>query len=371
MRPLWAIRGEAVLNAPDIRRSAAIAGVADAVIAAIAGAVRLLLSILLVLLFVPGYATVPPAPRLKAQGRMTVRPVPLDARDPARRRVGRLTYLGGVALSSADPAFGGFSSLTVTGDRFTLLGDGGSFIAFRMGADWRIGDLRFGVLPDGPGTGWNKADRDSESMTLDPASGRIWVGFEDSNALWRYAPGFAQAEARARPQAMRKWPLAGGPESFVRLRDGRFVVIGETARWPHDRARAALLFAGDPTAVATPLFRFSYAPPAGYDPSDAAELPDGDLLVLNRRFALPYDFTAILTIVPRAEIAPGKTVRGTPIARFAAPLIHDNFEGVAVTREGDDTIVWIASDDNQSVLERSLLLKFRLDPDKRKAPPRN
>ena len=339
-------------------------------IAAIAGTVRLLLSILLVLVFVPGYATVPPAPRLKPNGRMTVRPVPLDAHDPARNRVGRLTYLGGIALSSADPAFGGFSSLAVAGDRFTLLSDGGSFITFRMTADWRVAELRFGILPDGPGTGWDKADRDSESMAVDPASGRIWVGFENYNALWRYAPGFAVAEARARPRAMADWPVNGGPESLVRLRDGRFIVLGETAHWPHSRARAALLFAGDPVAGPDTGFRFSYAPPAGYDPSDAAELPDGDLLVLNRRFALPYDFTAILTIVPRAEITPGKTVRGTPVAGFAAPLIHDNFEGVAVTREGKQTIVWLVSDDNQSLLQRSLLLKFRLEPDKTTAPPR-
>ena len=44
------------------------------------------------------------------------------------------------------------------------------------------------------------------------------------------------------------------------------------------------------------------------------------------------------------------------------PLIHDNFEGVAITREGRDTIVWLVSDDNQLFLQRSLLLKFKLDP---------
>jgi len=337
-------------------------------IAAIAGAVRVLLSILLVLLFVPGYAAMPPAPRLPASGRMTVRPVTLDAHDPARRQVGRLTFLGGIALASDAPAFGGFSSMRVAGDRFTLLSDGGTFITFRMDARWRIDRLRFGNLPDGPGTGWEKVDRDSESMAADPVTGRLWVGFEKYNAIWRYAPGLAAAEARARPQAMAHWPGNGGPESLVHLRDGHFVVLSETGRWPHEKGRAALWLTRDPTIDPSTGFRFSYRPPRGYDPSDAAELPDGDLLVLNRRFALPYDFTAILTIVPRAAIAPGRTVKGVPVARFAAPLIHDNFEALAVTREGADTIVWIASDDNQSMLQRSLLLKFRLDPAPHRAP---
>lgn len=333
---------------------------------------RPLLSILLVLLFVPDYATIPPVPRLRAEGRMTVRAVPLDADDPARRQVGRLTYLGGLALSSGDRAFGGFSSMHVEKGRFTLLSDGGTFIQFRLHRGWRIDALRFGNLPDGPGTGWEKTDRDSESMTVDPATGDVWVGFEYHNAIWKYAPGFARAKARAQPRAMARWPLSGGPEAMVRLRDGRFLVIGETARWPRHKDHAALLFDGDPTVDPSAGFRFSYAAPRHYNPSDVVELPDGDLLVLNRRFQLLYDFTAILTIVPRAAVAPGRTVTGIPIATFSAPLIHDNFEALAVTQEGADTIVWMASDDNQSILERSLLLKFRLNPPRTtKTPPRS
>jgi hypothetical protein len=83
--------------------------------------------------------------------------------------------------------------------------------------------------------------------------------------------------------------------------------------------------------------------------------------VLNRRFALPFSFSAKLTIVDPAAIRPGRLIKGTEIATLAAPLIHDNFEGVAVVREGNRTILWIVSDDNQSWMERTLLLKFRLE----------
>jgi hypothetical protein len=323
--------------------------------------VRILLSILLVLLVVPSYDMVPPAPRLASKGRMTVTPVMLDRHDPGRRSVGRLIFLGGVALASDDPAFGGFSSMRVAGDRFTLLSDSGNFIHFRMNRRWRVSDLHFGNLPDGPGTGWEKADRDSESTASDPATGQVWVGFENYNAIWRYSAGFRRAEASVRPKDMARWPYGGGPEAMVRLAEGHFIVFGETAHWPHRHAHAVRWFDRDPTIDPVSGFRFDYAAPHGYNPSDAVELPDGDLLVLNRRFELPYNFTAILTIVPRAAIAPDRTVPGKQIATFAAPLIHDNFEALAVTREGRDTIVWMASDDNQSILERSLLLKFRLE----------
>lgn len=286
--------------------------------------------------------------------------VPLDASDPTRAKVGALTYLGGVALSSSDGAFGGFSSLSVAGDLFTLLSDGGTIARFRMDGAFRVSEPRFGDLPAGPGRGWDKSDRDSESMTVDPVSGNVWVGFERANQIWRYAPGLAPPTAKAAPPAMTGWDDNGGAESVVRLHDGHFLVIAETDL-RHGGARSALMFAGDPVAHPDRGFRFAYRPPDGYDPSDAVELPDGRVLVLNRQFATPFTWSAILTLIDRRAMIPGAIVQGREIARFASPLTVDNFEGLAVTREGAATILWMVSDDNQFVLERTLLMKFRLD----------
>lgn len=290
------------------------------------------------------------------------RRVPLDSRDPARVRLGPLTYLGGVVLTSPDPAFGGFSSMRVMDDHFTLVSDNGNVVAFRMGADWRIRDPRFGDLPGGPGTGWKKEQRDAESLAWDSKSGRAWIGFERYNAIYRYDAALSRVEAFAAPPAMADWSVAGGPESMVRLRSGQFLVIAETARpkgWPD--ARIGLRFAGDPTEPHARPVRFGYAPPPGYNPTDIAELPDGRLLVLNRRLSLPDLFTAKLSVIDLRGVRAGGVVKGVEIATFARPLLHDNFEALAVTREGDATIVWIASDDNSEVWEQSLLLKFRLD----------
>lgn len=65
--------------------------------------------------------------------------VPLEPGDHARRRVGRLTFMGGVRLTSPDAAFGGFSALAVTGDRVTLLSDGGGHRALSSRERWRRG----------------------------------------------------------------------------------------------------------------------------------------------------------------------------------------------------------------------------------------
>ncbi len=307
----------------------------------------------------PGWTGDERLPELGHKATVTAARVPLDPDDVARRRVGALTYLGGVALASPDPAFGGFSSLSVIGDRVTLLSDGGNIVAFRLDRRGQVSEPRFADLPGGPGAGWDKRDRDSESMAVDPRSGQRWVGFERANAIWRYAAGFARAERMVRPAAMRRWRSNGGPESMARLRDGRFLVIAEEAtRGP---GREALVFAGDPTLGGRPAFRFRYLPPAGCDPSDVTQLPDGRLLVVNRWWGLPMRFESALVTIDPARIRAGALVRGTEIARLAPPLVHENFEGVAATVEQGRTVVWLTSDNDLSPWRLSYLLKFRLN----------
>jgi len=331
------------------------------------GAMRILLSVLLLLFLIPPWMGESQLPLLGADPVFEARPVVFDAADPVRRRVGQLTWLGGVELTSPDPTFGGFSSMHVAGDHFTLLSDSGNIVRFRMDSRWALSERGFAELPAGPGAGWLKEDRDSESMTADPGTGRIWVGFEGANAIWRYSPGLAHAELHSAPPAMADWPPNEGPEAMTRLPDGGFVVIAETQPWRHGRkrgkGRAAIRFAGDPTERPRAGFAFSYLPPRGYDPSDMTVLPDGRLLVLNRQFRLPFEFAAKLVVIDPAAIRPGVLVQGREIATLAKPLIHDNFEGLGISREGGATIIWICSDDNQLFLERSLLLKFRLEPD--------
>jgi hypothetical protein len=317
----------------------------------------------------PTASGIEPRPVLGDWPEIRAEPVLLDASDPGRRQVGALTYLGGLALTSRDPAFGGFSAMRVIGDRFTLLSDGGNIVDFRMGPELQPRDVRFADLP-GPGTGAIKRHRDSESLTWDPRTGRAWVGLENRNAIWRYDATLVHAERNAKPAAMADWSIAGGAEAMVRLQSGQFIVFSETARPKGLRdARIVLRFAGDPTEAKGAPLRFAYVPPAGYDPTDVAELPDGRLLVLNRRLSLSGLFTAKLSVIDIRGVRPGGVVRGVEIASFERPLLHDNFEALAITREGADTIVWIASDDNGQFWEQSLLLKFKLDRQARSPLP--
>lgn len=323
--------------------------------------VRILLSILLLLALLPSYSGEERVPLLPADPAIRAERVALDWLDPARARLGGLTFLGGVALTSPIRAFGGFSAMTIDGDRFTLLSDGGNVVQFRMDSRWQVDDAHAFPLSDGPGSGWTKLDRDSEALTRDPDTGRYWVAFERANQIWRYDPTFRRAEAHAAPREMAKWPTNGGAEGMARLRDGSFIVLAENQRGDAKGYHRALWFAGDPTQAGQRRFTFNYRGPKGYKPTDIAELPDGRLIVVNRRASLQDAFTAIITTIDRPAVRPGARAIGREIARFAAPVLHDNFEAVAAVREGRDTILWLASDDNQYAFQRSLLLKFRLD----------
>ncbi|WP_019515769.1 esterase-like activity of phytase family protein [Sphingomonas sp. Mn802worker] len=315
-------------------------------------------SIALVLALVPGWSGTDRLPIIASDAVVHAAAYVPDGGWP--RGIGALTPIGAVRLWSRDPAFGGLSALSIDRGVATLLSDGGNYVRISIRRN-RIVTHTAGAVPDGPGTGWSKETRDTESLAIGPAGGHAWVGYERANAIWRYSADLGRVEAHAKPAAMREWPMNGGAESMVRLNDGRFVVISEQARvHGKGRLRQALLFDGDPTAKATRVARFRYRAPDGYNPSDATVLPNGDLLVLNRRFHR-LRFDVVLVRIPPAEIRAGATVRGVEIARWGPPLLGENPEGLAVTQEAGHTILWIVTDNDLAWYRPTLLMKFRLN----------
>ena len=69
---------------------------------------------------------------------------------------------------------------------------------------------------------------------------------------------------------------------------------------------------------------------------------------------------AVLTIADARNLHAGAVIESREIARLQPPLTIDNMEGVSVTVENGQTIVWLVSDDNFSPLQQTLLLKFAL-----------
>jgi hypothetical protein len=294
---------------------------------------------------------------------VTATPVELYTGDPARRDLGALSYLGGWQLVGDVGWFGGLSSLHAEGNRLTAVSDAGAVTEFDVGRFGHISDAHILPIPAACGTGGDKADRDSEALAFDPLGGAWWIALEGRNAICRTDNRFAAAERYARPAAMAKWPFNYGPETLLRLSDGRFVVIAEGAA-DNGEVRDLIVFDRDPTDPATVPIRLSYRPPAGFSPTDATQLPDGRLILINRRFTPWSLFTARLTIVDPRQFRAGATIEGREIARFEPPVLPENYEGIATTQENGRTIIWVISDSNFATWQRTLLLKFAIDPTK-------
>ena len=106
---------------------------------------------------------------------------------------------------------------------------------------------------------------------------------------------------------------------------------------------------------------FTVARSEGFDITDGAFLPDGDLLLLERRFTFASGVAMRVRRIDGATIAPGRVADGPVL--FTAGMDHqiDNMEALDVWQRADGaTMVSLMSDDNHSLLQRNLYLEFRL-----------
>jgi hypothetical protein len=323
---------------------------------------RILLILLLFVLLIPGRHSQKDKAVIAGSLLVYARPVPLSSQTPPPRSIGPLQWRGSWVLKSRQSDFGGLSSMIVTADGSLLgLSDSGTLMGFRVGPAKTGGRPFLAPLPvRSAQRNWPNWKWDSESMIHDPVSGHYWVGFELIDWICRYSTGFARVESCATWPEMQAWPPTGGAEAMARLADGRFLVFGEMAEGQKG-GNDVLLFDGDPADPATARpHHLSYQGPQGFRPTDAVVIGGNRLLVLNRRVTFHEGFTGKIALVDLPPLRPGAVLEGREIAHLAPPLLADNYEAMAVSREGDDAILWVASDDNHLFFQRTLLLKFAL-----------
>jgi hypothetical protein len=300
---------------------------------------------------------------------VNARPLPsFDTRDRQHLRFGSLHYRSGLILTSRFPGFGGLSGLRLDakGERFISISDKGSWftgrIVYRGHEMTGLDDVEAAPMlgPDGrPITtrGWF----DSESIALDGPL--VYIGLERVNKVLRFdfSKGFTRSrgEEVPLPPAARKLPFNKGLEALVMVPKGlplagTLIAISERGLDAQGNLIAFLI--GGPTPG-----QFSVRRTGNFDVSDAVLLASGDLLVLERKFSWLAGIGIRIRRIALKSVAPGAVVDGPSI--FDADLGHeiDNMEGIDahVTPEGD-TVLTMVSDDNFSMLQRTLLLQFVL-----------
>ncbi len=282
--------------------------------------------------------------------------------------LGELRFVGAWLLDSPNRHFGSYSALVPLGDGTLLAGsDRGRMLHFSPpGSGGHV--LRFDYYAGQDED--TKRMVDLDSLTRDPATGRIWAGYEGTNQIERHDAGFG-AVARIKPPAMQTWSVNTGAEAMVRLRDGRFIVLAEDSpRWFVDTV-PGLLFPGDPVDGAAPK-KFRFVPPEGFKPVDMAQLPDGRVLILLRTvdWGFPPTFRGRLVVADPAKIEPGGEWPSETFAELVSPLPTDNYEGLAIEpAEGGGAVLWLISDDNDVHFQRTLLLKLEWRPNEKARGP--
>jgi hypothetical protein len=282
---------------------------------------------------------------------------PLDLPDlpPA----GGLRLLGGLQLDAGVIGFGGLSGLALAPDlTLTAVSDTGHWLTARLllagDRPIGIGDLRTGPLREVTGQplpGTRAGDAEAVLRTPDG----IWlVAFERLHRIRAYRALDGAALLVPEPPGLNLAPGNQGLEALAMLADGRLLAITEGLAVP-DAPGLMRAWIGRPG----PWQAIAYRPEPGFRPVDAAGLPDGGALVLERYFSLLGGFEGrLVRLSPAALQQP--VLQGDEILRLASPLPTDNYEAVAVTRWQGRTLIALLSDDNQSVLQRSLLLLFEL-----------
>lgn len=291
---------------------------------------------------------------------------------------GELEWAGEIELKSTHKRFGGWSGLAVNADGSGILAvsDEGYWLTSQLLYDEKgrlsgMGDAKIAPLLglDGkPLTG--KILADAEGLTVDgpdPLKSKAYVSFERQHRIWRYDLGKDGFEAKPEPilteRHLGKLNTNSGIEALTLLKprpnvkDARLLLVSENTRDPRGNVRAFI-------AEGRTLKRLSFRLHDPYHPTDIVRLPNGDFLLLERRFSLLAGAGMQLRLIREDSVRPGAVVDGDVLLDVGQRRSIDNMEGLAV-RQDEKGNIWIyaISDNNFNPLQRTILMMFRLKPE--------
>ncbi len=291
-----------------------------------------------------------------------------DPRDASHIRYGALEFRSGLVLTSPFRGFGGLSGLRLDkkGEQFIAVSDKGNWftgrIAYRGKVMTGLSDVKSAPMLDSDGRkitarGWF----DTESLARDGSA--LYVGLERVNQILRF--DFSKGGVRSRgevvpvPPEIGKLPFNKGLEALVFVPKGQplagtLIAISERGLDPSGNILCFLI--GGPSPG-----QFTAKRTGNFDISDAVLLPSGDLLLLERKFSLLEGVGIRIRRIPAKSIVPDAVIDGPTIFEVDLGYEIDNMEGIDVHVADDGaTVLTMVSDDNFSMIQRTLLLQFTL-----------
>jgi hypothetical protein len=289
-----------------------------------------------------------------------------EARDASRRQFGLLEFRGGIELTSKNADFGGISSIAMErdGQRFLAVTDKGRWLRARIryedGKPVGIDDAEMAPIlgPDGrPITA--RRWYDTEALAED--RGTVYVGIERVHQILKFDFRRHGLAARGHPLALphdiKGLPSNKGIEGLIVAPRGSALagaLVAFSERGLDEAGNIRGFIIGGPTPGS-----FAVKRSKDFDITDAAVTARGDVFILERKFSLLSGPGMRIRQVPISAIAPGMLVDGRVVIEADAGYQIDNMEGLALHQGvGGELILTVVSDDNFSMLQRTLLLQF-------------
>ncbi|HEX7776383.1 MAG TPA: esterase-like activity of phytase family protein [Parvibaculum sp.] len=297
---------------------------------------------------------------------------------------GELEWFGTIEISSEDEHFGGWSGLAVSADGSSLvaMSDEARWLSAQILYDEKgrlsgIGDGKIAPMLDLDGKPIRSKNMgDAEGLTVDgadPMHGRAYVSFERHHRIWCY--DFRKDGFDARPtqlvtqRELGKLPVNEGIEALTLVKPeigktpASLIAITENARDPRGNVRGFMI---DGRKVR----RFSMRLHDPNRPTDLARLPNGDYLLLERRFSLLAGAGMQLRRIRMDDVKPGATIDGAVLLDADQHRLIDNMEGVAIRQDQKGNIwIYVISDDNFNPLQHTYLMMFKMKRDPVVTPP--
>ncbi len=290
-----------------------------------------------------------------------------EPRNPGKSRFGQLTFRSGLVLSSSHSRFGGLSGLwrSRAGTELVAITDNGFWLTAKPAyRDGRLIGLAQAELAPILGASGRPLSRsryyDTESLSI--VDGVAYVGVERTHDILRFDWARHGVEARARriatPRELKRLPNNRGLEAIGIVPAGQplagaVVAIAERSGGEDEATQGFILGGRQP---ATFLVRRH----DGFDITDLAFLPEGDILLLERWYRPLAGVRMRIRRVAGASLRPGAVLDGRILIEADLGQEIDNMEGLCVHQDEGRTVLTLVSDDNFSFLQRTVLLEFAL-----------
>ena len=301
--------------------------------------------------------------------------IPWNPDDRADMKADKLEWAGEIQIGSDDKSFGGWSGLAVSTDGSTLLAvsDEGQWLTAQLLYDERgrlsgMGEAEIAPMLGLKGKPLTRKElADAEGLAVDdgdPLSSNAYVSFERAHRVWRYnlgKDGFAATPDQiVTERRLGRLNSNSGLEALTIMKPAeqgkppRLFLVTEDTRDPRGNVRAFI-------TEGHSVKRLSVRLHAPYRPTDIARLPDGDFLLLERRYSLMAGAGMQIRRIRKDDVKPDAIVDGDILLDVGQKRSIDNMEGMSVRQDQKGNVwIYVISDDNKNPLQRTLLVMFRL-----------